>query len=782
MNIHLRQQLGVVAGVPDDLLQIVEVDRRHLRNENCICILHFLREQFPFVIFLTLLRMDAVSVPLFHRRFQGTDTDFRRSQVGNLIDFQHCVQLVVPAQNLFHLVGGHGVQAASERIQLNQLHIIPPAHELSRLVQPGMVDPLVQNPERSFQFHLLSHRILGQHDEIKGTDHLVHAVVDFRVHMIRPSGEDDRLLVMLLCILQRILSLLPHIIMILLHFPSAGSHCTPDLLLRNMIRRKCSGQFPHQSLIVVKRQERMKETDIVFCENIVQIVGDYFRIRCHNRAVEMIRRTRIFVPFEIQARIEDELISVVHQPLHMAVYQFRRIACRIRRNCFDAQLVDFLRGSRGQLHPEFQIRKEPEPERVVLVHVQNPWNSHSSPLRLHFIQRMIPKQTLELILVQVRQLVLLRCVPGTFLAAVSRDETLSVAEHIDGQQALILTAVASSVIVLHLEMIQLFPAQDGRLRSFHIVFLCDNGTAVGTHQSGDVRPDHVLSDNLFEAAEHRIIQESSSLYNDMISGLVRIPHFDYLVQRIPDDGIGQPCGNIRNGGAFLLGLLHLGIHKHRTAGSQIHRALRVQRFLGERPGIQIHGLGVSFQERAAARRAGFIQHDAVDRPVLDLHAFHVLSADVQNEIHVRTEVSGRLIVGHGLNLSHVRPEAGLDQPFAVSCDTGIGNIRPLRQLLVQVDQNLTHHFRRIALIAAILFKQQTPVAVHQRRLRCGGTGVNPQEGHPSRFPDILPLHLILIVTSHKPLILLFRPEQRFHVLRVRKQGLIRMGDAVQNLR
>ena len=58
----------------------------------------------------------------------------------------------------------------------------------------------------------------------------------------------------------------------------------------------------------------------------------------------------------------------------------------------------------------------------------------------------------------------------------------------------------------------------------------------------------------------------------------------------------------------------------------------------------------------------------MDGTVTDAHAFHVLTAYVQYEIHSRQELLGSLIVGHGLNETVIHPESGHDKSLAVACD------------------------------------------------------------------------------------------------------------------
>ena len=90
---------------------------------------------------------DAVAVPFLHGSLQRTDADSSRSQVRTFVDLQYRIQLVLSAENFLHLIGGHRIQTAAEGIQLNQFQIVAVSNELSRLVQAGVIHPLVQNAD-----------------------------------------------------------------------------------------------------------------------------------------------------------------------------------------------------------------------------------------------------------------------------------------------------------------------------------------------------------------------------------------------------------------------------------------------------------------------------------------------------------------------------------------------------------------------------------------------------------------------------------------------------------
>ena len=105
--------------------------------------------------------------------------------------------------------------------------------------------------------------------------------------------------------------------------------------------------------------------------------------------------------------------------------------------------------------------------------------------------------------------------------------------------------------------------------------------------------------------------------------------------------------------------------------------LREKRGLREVLHAVVQRFGKSLDKGAASGRAGFVQLYAVDGLVLDLDAFHILSADIQNAVHLRVKEGGRIVVCDGFHLTLVQKERGLDQRLAVAGGTGVGDMSVL---------------------------------------------------------------------------------------------------------
>ena len=202
------------------------MDRGHLRAEDCVLLLlHLLG-----VGDLLLLRgADDALCFLFvadaDRGDEGADTDSRRTQAVDLIDLQAGVDLVGTLEDLVHLIGGDGVHTAAEGVELDQLQVISCAHVGGRLVEPGVVHPLVQNAKGPLQGSELGDAVLGEDRDAIARDHLRDAVVDLRVDVVGAAGQDDALHVVILDVLENPLALGLDVLPAVCQFLPGGKGC-----------------------------------------------------------------------------------------------------------------------------------------------------------------------------------------------------------------------------------------------------------------------------------------------------------------------------------------------------------------------------------------------------------------------------------------------------------------------------------------------------------------------------------------------------------------------------
>ena len=379
-------------------------------------------------------------------------------------------------------------------------------------------------------------------------------------------------------------------------FPPRFSYRVADLLLCDAFALQNIGKFIDQVFIVVIRKERMHEFDSVLFDDLIHVVGDDLGVRGHDRAVVVIRLLRILYSFIVDARVEDELLSVLRQPLDVPVDDLRRIARCVGRNRIHSQFIDGLAGLRRENDSVAELRPEGKPERIVLIHVQDARDAHFSSGSILCVERFVLEQPFEFILVEIRELTVGRFrFAFSLFAAVSGDQTAAVRELVDGQQAVVLTPFAPRCRCLYFEVVQFISLEKRRFSAL-VIAPRDKGCAECSHQSGNVRTHDILTQDLLNGAEHGFVQERAALHDDLLPCVLRISELDDLVKGVLDDGIRQSGGDISDRRAFLLGLLDLGVHEDRAPCAQIDRAFCEQRFLRKIRNAHLYRLGIGLDE------------------------------------------------------------------------------------------------------------------------------------------------------------------------------------------
>ena len=373
-----------------------------------------------------------------------------------------------------------------------------------------------------------------------------------------------------------------------------------------------------------------------------------------------------FCPLIRYTGVEDKFHALFDEPGHMAVRQLRGITFRFARNGLNAQLINFSRRGRGEHYLVFQPCKERKPERIVFKHVEHSRDTHLSAHCLVRGEGLVGEKLLVFIVEQVRNIVLVLLLADTALAAVAADVLASAGETVDGQTAV----VGTSLAVCHgggvLERVDLLDRKHRRLLVRVIALARDQSRSERAHDAGDVRTDRLAVRNLLKAAQNRVVIESSALHNDVASQLRGVGYLNNLVKRVLDNGVRKAGGDIRDSRALLLRLLYFGIHKYRTARSEINRVLCEQSFLREILHLIVQGVGKRLDKGAAARGARLVELYAVHGVILDLDALHILSADVQDAVNLGIKKCRGIVVRYGLHFSLIEQKRRLDQGLSVT--------------------------------------------------------------------------------------------------------------------
>ena len=260
--------------------------------------------------------------------------------------------------------------------------------------------------------------------------------------------------------------------------------------------------------------------------------------------------------------------------------------------------------------------------------------------------------------------------------------------------------------------------------------------AVGPHQPGDGGADDLPAQLQLKGPEDRVVIKCAALDHHMLPQLAGAAGADDLVDGVFHHADGQPGGDVLHRGPVLLGLLDGGVHKHRAAAAQIHRRGAVEPLFGKLRHIAAHGPGEGLDKRPAPGGARLVEHDGVDGPVFDLEALDVLPADIQNKVHLGTEILGGGVVGDGLHHPPVHAEGGFNQLLAVACHGAAADGHPVPAETVDGLQLLPDDPHRVPPVGAVVGIQQLLFRAEQGHLCGGAAAVDAQPGPAAVAGDV----------------------------------------------
>ena len=145
----LLQHLDVVTGGAQSCLRDRGLVRGELGHQDGVGRLHVLGEGDPVVGKRMGHQLAIVAGAFLRRGLQGAHPNTGCTQVRYLVNLESGVDAVTRCQDLAHLVGGDGVQSATEGVELDELEIGAGAHEGGCLVEAGVEHPLVTHTQRT---------------------------------------------------------------------------------------------------------------------------------------------------------------------------------------------------------------------------------------------------------------------------------------------------------------------------------------------------------------------------------------------------------------------------------------------------------------------------------------------------------------------------------------------------------------------------------------------------------------------------------------------------------
>ena len=272
----------------------------------------------------------------------------------------------------------------------------------------------------------------------------------------------------------------------------------------------------------------------------------------------------------------------------------------------------------------------------------------------------------------------------------------------------------------------LFQGQHGAFLTA-VAFFCYQCRTESAHDTGDIGTGNFHAGYFFKSTQHGVVIEGTALYHDMATQFRSVCQFNDLIQCVFDNGIGKACGNIRHAGSFFLGLLYIGIHKHRAAGTQIHRMLCEKGFFRKFMRSKTQRVSKVFNEATTAGRTGFIQQNRIHAALAQFDALHILPADVQHAVHFRVEERSCRAVRHCFHFAFIQRKSGFQKRFAIACGAGTKDPRSCRKFATKFFHSLHGRTDRVAAVIGIVGIEQLAVTSDEGHLGGGRAGINAQK-------------------------------------------------------
>ncbi len=368
--------------------------------------------------------------------------------------------------------------------------------------------------------------VLRQYSQAIGVDQLRDAVVDLGINMVGTAGQHDAPAVVFPHPAQGFLPFFPDSLAAALHFFPSLFRGGADLRGRDL--REGLDQLSLCRFQTGQGQERIPEIDLLRLQ-LINIVFDVFRVGGDDGTVVMVVGVRKLVPLIGNTGIEDQFHSLLDQPGHMPMGQLCRIAFGLAGDGFNAQLINLPVRGRGENNPVAQLRKEGVPEGVVFVHIQHPGNSDDPSFCLVCFQGSPAEEQFVFEIIEVWNVFLILFLADAPLAAVSADKLTAAGEAVDGQAALVGTALALGHGGGKLQAVDLIDGEHGGLHAVAVALPGDQSRAEGPHDAGDIRADGLAVRDFLKASKHRVVVEGASLDNDVPPKLRSVGNLDYLI-------------------------------------------------------------------------------------------------------------------------------------------------------------------------------------------------------------------------------------------------------------
>ena len=445
---------------------------------------------------------------------------------------------------------------------------------LSRLDDAVHISPLLHQTGITGRCLLISSDdVVGDHVHTERRNHLRELVLDKWVGMVRTTRQENGQLAFLATLRQNILAALFHLRRILLfRFQGNSQRSLSSVLVDTMLLEEGKNLLAQQRLIAEVDHRRL--------HTVLQRHGtaDHVGVCRDNRTVIAVDGAVIVLMFKDHVRHKDKSRSSLRQftePfvefLDMRVGELCRETDVIAHHRTQRALIFLKRRLRAEHHLKAGAREERMPERELLIHIQHARNGDNFCARRHGRLFGTPKEQLIFLAIDILSLVVVLSLvvedPLTFVAGVIATPT---AKAIHRHEALVLTALAVEQTSLARRLLEQIIERG--MMQFGCGLTSSNGvqgTTIGTHHLRDVAACHRCMREQLKSTDDSIVLHRSALHDNMFSEIIVTSELQHLIQTVTYHRIGQSGCDVSHRSAFAQHLLHLGIHKHRTARTEI---------------------------------------------------------------------------------------------------------------------------------------------------------------------------------------------------------------------
>ena len=588
-----------------------------------------------------------------------------------------------------------------------------------------MEGPLVEHV-RFLHGYAVKDAVLGHDRKAERGGKAVNAVRDLGINMVGSAREDHHALAVCPRPFQRRIALSAHFGTIIRIGGKAAVHGAAHL-------GAADGRIEFLQHRQQRAHERPAGIDVqigieeVCLREVVHVGMEQFGIVGNDRAVVVVV-PRLFVHIVGQAGIENRIDARCKQLLDMPVHDFCRVAGGVGRDRELPRLVGLARGEPGHDDLKAERGEERVPQRRKLIH---PERKRQTELAAAPGDPGQSRKPFAFPRKEVRRVVGFADAEPA-LALVARDEALTVAEAVDRQAAMVLTAAADRRLRRVCKMLQRVGIQERALVKPHRI----ERRAVCAHHARDRGAHDIGAELVFKGAEHRVVEKRAALHHDGRTEIFGGIGADDLVNGVLDDADRQPCRNVGDRRAVLLRLLDRRVHEDRAARTEIDRRAALQPLAGEVLHAVAHRTGKGLNKGAAAGRACLVEHDGVDRAVFDLEALDVLPADIEDKIDVGAKMLCRRVMRQRLDQPRVGMERMPDEILAVAGDGTARNRDAVAAGTADGKQLLPHERDGVAAVGIIIGIENFLVFGDQHKLGRGTAAVNAEPCTPAVALDI----------------------------------------------